>query len=128
MRPKKIGAAKELAEGASLPFTFLRGGRVVYGFVARFRGRWVAYENECRHLPLTLDYNDGRFFTADGKHFICQSHGALYDPVNGQCVRGPCVGARLKPLSVEERGGNIYLVRRRQRTFPLGSARRRLVH
>lgn len=79
------------------------------GFVANVGGEFVAYENVCQHLSVTLDYDDNRFFTKDGRYFVCQTHGALYEPASGLCVRGPCEGASLKPLRVEIRDGSVYL-------------------
>lgn len=79
------------------------------GFVARFEGKLVGYENICRHLPLSLDDGEGKFFSSDGQHFICQTHGALYEPLTGLCVRGPCEGATLKKLEIELDEGVIWL-------------------
>ena len=106
---QRIAAVADLTEGATLKFQFKRQGRVVEGFLARFQDRFVAYENVCQHLPVSLDYDDNRFFTKDGDHFICQTHGALYEPATGRCVRGPCVGERLHPLPIEEADGSIWL-------------------
>ena len=99
-----------LGEGYGATFRFPRGSSTIEGFVARFQGRVVAYENECRHLPLTLDYGDGQFFSPDQQFFMCRNHGAMFDPRTGLCVRGPCVGASLKPLPVEVRRGVIWLL------------------
>ena len=77
--------------------------------MARHHGRLVAYENLCKHLPLTLDYADNRFFTADGAHLMCRSHGAIYDPANGRCVDGPCNGASLTPIEIEIQDGYVWL-------------------
>ena len=107
---ERIAAVSEVTEGKTLKFQFERGGRTVDAFLARFQGRLVAYENQCRHLALTLDYDDNRFFAADGQHFICQNHGALYDPLTGLCLRGPCEGQRLKPLPIEVVGRMVWLV------------------
>jgi nitrite reductase/ring-hydroxylating ferredoxin subunit len=109
MTRQRIAAVAELTEGVTVKFQFERQGRRVEGFVARVRGRFVAYENVCQHLPLSLDHDDNRFFTTDGAHFICQTHGALYEPATGRCVRGPCVGARLRRLPVEVAEGGVWL-------------------
>ncbi|MHB8522549.1 MAG: Rieske (2Fe-2S) protein [Limisphaerales bacterium] len=110
MNKVRVASADELTEGRTAKFEFVREGSTRNGFVARFRGRWVAYENLCRHLPLTLDYGDNRFFAPDGKHFVCQNHGAVFEPLTGLCVRGPCLGASLKPLQIEVVEGEIWLV------------------
>lgn len=102
-----IGIEKLRAQG-SFRFTFEEEGISREGFLAWFEGEVVAYENVCRHLPLSLDYGDGQFFSADGAHFICQTHGALYEPRTGLCVAGPCPGARLRKLEVTVRDGGIW--------------------
>ncbi len=109
MQPMRIVDIDNLAEGRTVKFHFDREGRKVEGFLARFEGRFVAYENVCRHIPISLDYGDDRFFSRDGKHFLCQTHGALYEPHSGLCVRGPCEGDRLKPLNIAVRDGAVWL-------------------
>ena len=110
--PRKLIALEVLRERQTFRFTFEEEGIQREGFLAWQEGNVVAYENLCRHLPLSLDYGDGRFFTPDGRHFICQTHGALYEPGSGLCVAGPCEGASLKRLAVEVRGESIWFLRR----------------
>ena len=100
---------RELKPGTTHKFQFKRGGRIREGFIARVGRKVVAYENVCQHLPLPLDYDDAQFFTQDRAHFICQTHGALYEPKSGLCVRGPCEGASLKPLKVAVKDGVVWL-------------------
>jgi nitrite reductase/ring-hydroxylating ferredoxin subunit len=107
---KKIASLSELTEGKTVKFQFTCKGRPTEGFVARFQGKLVAYENRCRHLPLSLDYDDGRFFSRDGKTFVCQTHNALYEPLTGLCVRGPCEGESLKPLKIEITKDAVWLI------------------
>ena len=83
----------------------------VDAFVANFKGDIVAYENLCRHLPITLDYGDGEIFSSAGSLFVCQTHGAFYEPKTGLCIAGPCTGASLIPLETEQSDGHIFLVR-----------------
>jgi nitrite reductase/ring-hydroxylating ferredoxin subunit len=106
----KIARADEVAEGKAVKFTFQRGDRPVEGLLARFQGKLVAYENRCRHLPVSLDFHSGSFFTPDGEHFICQNHNAIYEPLTGLCVRGPCEGQSLKALTIEVTGGEVWLL------------------
>lgn len=79
------------------------------GFAANVGGRYVAYENLCKHIPVPLDYDDNQFFTPDGKHFICSTHGAVYNPLNGVCLAGPCAGARLNKIFAMEQNGDIWV-------------------
>jgi nitrite reductase/ring-hydroxylating ferredoxin subunit len=38
----------------------------------------------------------------DGRFLLCGQHGALYDPVEGVCISGPCVGLGLFAIPVRE--------------------------
>ena len=106
----KIADEADLVEGSSVKFRFIRRGKYVDAFVVRFQGNLLAFENKCRHLPVSLDYGDNQFFSRDGKHLLCQTHGALYEPKSGLCVRGPCEGESLFPLKLNVRDGSIWLV------------------
>jgi nitrite reductase/ring-hydroxylating ferredoxin subunit len=110
MHGRRIAATTDLIEGTTLKFRFLREGLDREGFLARFQGTIVAYENLCRHLPLPLDYDDDRFFATDGRHFVCQTHGAIYEPLTGLCVRGPCAGSSLKSLPIQVRADSVWLL------------------
>ena len=75
----------------------------------RWEGQWVAYENRCKHLPISLDLGDHRFFLPNRAAFVCQTHGAEYRPSDGFCVSGPCQGASLTRLNVIERENTLFL-------------------
>ena len=108
---QRLAALADLPPGTTRKFNYKDADGIAReGFVANFRGKLVAYENTCRHLALPLDYADNRFFTGDGKFFICQSHGATYEPLTGLCVRGPCPGASLKALAVEIKKDAVWLL------------------
>jgi nitrite reductase/ring-hydroxylating ferredoxin subunit len=106
---KRLANLKELQAKEAIKFTFREEGISREGFLALVNGQIVCYENLCRHLPLTLDYGDGKFFTRDQKHIVCQNHGATYDSSSGLCVSGPCTGATLKRIPVLVIGDEIWI-------------------
>ena len=69
----------------------------------------VAYRNLCQHLPVPLDGGTGELLSDDGMHLVCGTHGATYRVHDGYCVEGPCEGTALRPLTVRERGGDVYV-------------------
>ena len=103
----RIAVAEKIEEGKTITFSFTHDDRSQEGFVGRFKGKLFAYENTCRHLPLSLDYGDNRFFDSKGETLICQTHGAVYEPDTGLCVRGPCAGASLLALEIVEEDGVV---------------------
>lgn len=80
-------------------------------FAVRYDGRIYAYLNKCAHVPVELDWSDGAFFDYSKLYLICATHGATYLPETGMCVMGPCKGKRLVPVAVEERDGQILLLK-----------------
>lgn len=91
-------------QGKGLRFALPALGEFANGFVVRYHGQAYAYVNQCAHLAVELDWNEGEFFTAEKDHLVCATHGAHYRPDNGYCVMGPCKGKRLRtiPLTEEE--------------------------
>lgn len=84
-------------------------GQVFQGFVVRQGEKFYAYRNLCQHLPITLDLNDDDFFSHDKKYLQCQMHGAMYEIPTGVCIAGPCLGARLIKLELDEEGDNLVI-------------------
>ena len=89
----RIGGAKDSSEG----------------FVIRHGGVLHAYRNECRHIPMTMDWVENRFLSRDGCWIQCATHGARYEIDTGLCVAGPPAGQRLHRLPVAVEDGNIVV-------------------
>lgn len=107
--PVPLCAASELTEGGdAVLFDVLEFGSTVRAFAIRFEGRAAAYVNRCAHVPVELDWQPGRFFDDTKQWLICSVHGAVYEPLTGHCVAGPCTNRRLKAIRVEERDGQVY--------------------
>ena len=71
---------------------------------------WRAFLNRCRHLPIPLDAGSRNVLAADGRHFLCRTHGALYRIADGTCVQGPCGGQSLERVALELDAGRVYLL------------------
>jgi nitrite reductase/ring-hydroxylating ferredoxin subunit len=106
----KICASSDLRENAAVKFSVPdpRGARE--GFAIRHGGRVSAYFNECAHISLPLDWDDGDFFSADFSALVCKNHGAMYEPETGHCTAGPCAGVSLKKIQTTEENGVLYAV------------------
>ena len=99
-----------LAEGgAGVRFDWAPAGGEGKGFVVRHDGAARAFVNRCPHLGVELDWQPGEFFDETGLYFVCSTHGAIFEPASGLCVAGPCRGARLQAIEVEERQGRIFI-------------------
>ncbi|HTE14704.1 MAG TPA: Rieske 2Fe-2S domain-containing protein [Burkholderiales bacterium] len=83
-------------------------------FAVRYDGKVYAYINRCAHVAMELDWMDGAFFDYSKLYLICATHGATYLPETGVCVMGPCKAKRLTSVAVEERDGQILLLKETQ--------------
>lgn len=94
--------------GDGMRFELKYRGAPTQAFAVRFRGRVFAYLNLCGHMPMELDWVQGKFFDGEGLLLVCSTHGALYEPDSGRCCGGPCANG-LVPVDVEEIDGKVYL-------------------
>ena len=102
--------SKELHEKSlGLRFALPALGEFATGFVVRYRGRAHAYVNQCAHVPVELDWQQGHFFTVAKDYLICATHGAHYQPDTGHCIMGPCKGKSLQALPVTEQNQQITI-------------------
>ncbi|RZT41626.1 Rieske (2Fe-2S) protein [Cupriavidus agavae] len=107
--PRRLCDTAALADGgAGVRFAVSLNGREVGAFVVRYDGVAHGYLNQCAHVPMELDWQEGQFFDSAGLYLMCATHGATYAPDTGLCVGGPCRGAALAKLRIEEREGAVY--------------------
>lgn len=64
--------------------------------------------NFCPHAGTPLNMFDEKFMDLKGKYLLCRTHGALFNPKTGKCVRGPCKGKYLRPIAHVLENGSIY--------------------
>ncbi len=95
--------------GKGVRFALPSLGEHVTGFAIRFKGQVYAYVNQCAHVSVELDWNEGEFFSAQQDFIVCATHGAHYRPDNGYCVLGPCKGKQLKSIPLVEQNGEIVI-------------------
>ncbi len=82
-----------------------QNGARVSVFVVKNGEEVLGYVNACPHARLPLNWREDMFFDLSGRYLLCANHGAHFDIATGKCVRGPCVGQSLTPLSVRVDGG-----------------------
>ena len=79
-------------------------------FVVHKDGRIRAYVNRCPHTGAPLEWTPDQFLDPDNAFIQCAMHGALFRPEDGFCLRGPCVGSSLEPLTLDLVGGKLGLI------------------
>ncbi|MGQ5521913.1 Rieske (2Fe-2S) protein [Chitinimonas sp. PSY-7] len=107
----RICASEDLPEaGLGKRFQAEWHGVPAPAFVVRWGGVVHGYLNECAHIPIELDFNEGDFFDLTRSYLICSTHGAYYKPDTGLCLGGPCKGRRLIKVLVVEDGGEVFFL------------------
>ena len=109
LEPRRLCAAEELVDGGvGVRFAVRVNTREIGAFVVRYDGAAHGYLNQCAHVPMELDWQEGQFFDSAGLYLMCATHGATYAPDTGLRVGGPCKGATLAKLRIEEREGAVF--------------------
>lgn len=67
------------------------------------------YHNSCPHLGIPLEWQADQFLNVDKSLIQCNTHGALFTIENGECISGPCPGARLQAIAFTVQDGHIFL-------------------
>lgn len=101
-----IPNAQDLPEGQALNITVEK-----YNFlVTKQQGRVIAFENRCPHQNKPLNASSDEVFDEDHDYLKCHHHGALFSPLDGSCITGPCQGNHLKKATIGIEQGNCYLL------------------
>ena len=104
-----IARAEEMSPGSVKKFWLICQKVRIDGFLINYQGNYHAYINKCRHMTTPLDFVRFQFLTDDGRHLICLTHGAIYEPNTGLCVDGPCKGLSLIRLPVLVDQGDVMV-------------------
>ncbi len=105
----RVCRIQDLDDPGSLEAELASAGENSAIFVVRVRGLISAYVNRCPHTGAPLNWLPDQFLDYAGELIQCATHGALFHPLDGECVRGPCLGQFLQPLRVEVRQGVVYV-------------------
>ena len=104
-----ICASSQLRDGGDgVRFEISTASQMKQAFVIRYQSGVYAYLNRCGHVPVEIDWQQGKFFDHSGIYLICATHGALYAPESGRCLGGRCAGKGLSPVAVSEHDNGIY--------------------
>ncbi len=100
-RSFELCALTDIADPGSRGFDLDLGDeRPLRLFVVHKGGQFNAYVNRCPHTGAPLEWTPDQFLDYDNSFVQCAMHGALFRPEDGYCVRGPCVGSHLEPLTL----------------------------
>ncbi len=80
-------------------------------FVLRRGDAYFAYLNRCPHTGVELNWQPDQFLDSEGRYIQCSMHGALFRVEDGACLRGPCAGQALTPITLRVRDDGLYLAR-----------------
>jgi nitrite reductase/ring-hydroxylating ferredoxin subunit len=97
----------DIPEPGARGFNFRAGEAIFAGFVVRAAGEVRGYVDRCPHAGFPLALFGDRYLTREGDLVICATHGALFRPLDGVCVGGPCAGERLATWPVRVEGGAV---------------------
>jgi nitrite reductase/ring-hydroxylating ferredoxin subunit len=101
---------EDIADPGARGFEVASPGGLLDVIVVRRDRDIRGYVNCCPHQGTPLETFPDRFLSRDGCVLICSTHGARFRIEDGLCIEGPCVGRRLRPVSLYVDGEAISLV------------------
>jgi nitrite reductase/ring-hydroxylating ferredoxin subunit len=103
----RLCALTDIAERGARGFVLQIGEARFHGFVVRRGPAVVGYVDRCPHMGFPLVQVLDAYQTPDGRLLQCAWHGALFEPEDGRCVGGPCLGASLTSWPVRTVDGEV---------------------
>ena len=100
-------AEGDIADPGSRSFVLQIGEAFFHGFVVRKGGEVAGWVDRCPHAGFPIAIEMDRYLTPDGSLVLCGWHGAVFEPISGKCVGGPCAGGKLTPWPVRVSGGTV---------------------
>ena len=101
----------EVSDPGAKGFTLKQGRKERLLFIVKKDGQVYAYENECPHAHINLEWQEDDFLDMDKSNIQCSVHGALFKIETGDCLSGPCNGTGLTKAKIEVDGdGNIFVM------------------
>ena len=88
-------AQTDLPDPGSRGFVLQIGEAFFHGFLVHRDGQIAGYVDRCPHQGFPLAVELDRYLVPDGSLILCGWHGAVFEPLTGVCLGGPCAGARL---------------------------------
>lgn len=100
-------AFADLADPGSKGFRFRQDSKMFAGFVVRIGDEVRGYVDSCPHAGWPLAAWDDRYLTREGDLILCGGHAALFRPLDGVCIAGPCADERLTPWPIAVVNGQV---------------------
>ena len=100
-------AVADLADPGSKGFRFRADSKMFAGFDVRMGEEIRGYVDSCPHAGWPLAAWDDRYLTREGDLILCGGHAALFRPLDGVCIAGPCADERLTPWPITVVNGQI---------------------
>jgi len=100
-------AHDDIADPGSRGFVLQIGEAFFHGFVVRKDGEIAGWVDRCPHAGFPIAVERDRYLSPDGTLILCGWHGAVFEPISGDCVGGPCLGGRLTPWPVRVSDGMV---------------------
>lgn len=91
----------DLADPGSRGFVLQIGDAFFHGFIVKKGGEVAGWVDRCPHAGFPIAMELDRYLSGDGSVILCGWHGAVFEPLSGACVGGPCAGGKLTPWPVQ---------------------------
>ena len=96
----RLCRVEEISDPGAKGFRFRKDHAMFAGFLVRQGDTVAGYVDSCPHNGWPLAVFDDLYLTRTGDRILCAAHGAVFRPLDGVCVGGPCAGESLTPWPI----------------------------
>ena len=106
----KLANITDVKEGQWYEFNLQTENSLFPIMLQKNNGKYTAFKNFCPHQGRRMNYSVGQFLTSKEGNIVCPAHGAEFNPSNGLCVNGPCLGESLEPVHIQLNEESIFAI------------------
>lgn len=106
----KLAKIKDISEGQWYEFNLQTEGGL-FSLMLKQKGKtYIGFKNNCPHQGRRMNYSLGKFLTTQEGNIVCPAHGAVFNPDDGLCINGPCLGQSLEPVQIQLNDESIFAI------------------
>ena len=98
---------EDIGDPGAKGFRFRKDQALFAAFLVRQGDAVAGYVDSCPHNGWPLAVFDDLYLTRTGDRILCAAHGAVFRPLDGVCVGGPCAGESLTPWAITLAEGEV---------------------
>ncbi len=106
----KLAKIKDVKQGVWYEFNLQTEDALISLMLIFQDDKYTAFKNFCPHQGRRMNYSVGQFLTTPQGNLVCPAHGAEFNPTDGLCINGPCLGQSLESIHIQLNDDSVFAI------------------